>query len=192
MNTLLKHFALVLLATASTAHATGNVHGSFFTRYHVDLSARRANGSPIHPTFTLPSGVGPVPYEAFTVAADAAGAGACWKVSAIRFSGTAEQKMWIEATPGNWVSLADDVVNVLDPGAYIYTESAQPTVIRIADYTAYVPTEQGQFFVTVTAQYNPSESRLMSCDRAATLDGWPYVRISASGAVTFVKRQGSP
>ncbi|MFP2903901.1 hypothetical protein ACLESD_02270 [Pyxidicoccus sp. 3LFB2] len=192
MNPLLKPSALALFLIASTAHATGNQHGSFFLRYFVDLSARSADGTPIHPTFPSPHGFGPIPYEAFTVADDAAGTGSCRKVSAIRLAGAAEQKMWIEATPGNWVSLADDVVNVLDPGAYIYTENTTPKVIRIADFSDYDPAHQGKFFVTVTTYFNPGESRLVTCDREATRTGWPYVRISASGAVTLVWRQGSP
>ncbi len=103
-----------------------------------------------------------------------------------------EQFTAAESTPGNWVSLADDVVNVLDPGAYIYTDYTGGTVIRIADYSAYSPGSQGQFLVCLTAFFHPTQARLAQCDSVAASTGWPYVRISASGAVTFVKRQGSP
>lgn len=191
MNSRFKLFVLALLTAASTATAAGSVYGQFFTRYFVDLGARGGDGSPMHATFTPPGGSAPVPYEVLVVAAEFAGSGTCWKVAAIR-TGNAEQKMWIESSPGNWLSLADDIVNTLDPGAYIYTESPAGTVIRIADYGAYAPGSQGRFLVTLTSEFYPHESRLATCDRFASSDGWPYVRISATGAVTFVRRQGYP
>jgi hypothetical protein len=193
MKVVLKLAALALLTTASAVHALGNVHGGFFVRYDVDLGAKSGTGSPLHPTFTTPYFGTTVPYETLTIAADVGATGTCWKVSAIRFGTTgAEQKMWIESTPGTWVSLADDVVNTLDPSAYIYTESTTPKVIRIADFTSYAPGSQGTFSVTLNSLYYPSESRLESCDRFASMNGYPYVRISASGVVSFVRRQGAP
>lgn len=191
MNSRLKLSLLALLTVASTASATGNVYGQFFVRYWVDLGARAGDGSPMFATFTPPGGSAPVPYEVLTVAADYAGFGTCWKVSAIR-SGSAEQKMWMESSPGNWVSLADDIVNTLDPSAYIYTESTTEILIRVADYGAYAPGSQGRFLLTLTGQYYPSESPLTTCDRFANTNNWPYVRVSATGVVTFVRRQGYP
>ncbi|WP_163997712.1 hypothetical protein [Pyxidicoccus caerfyrddinensis] len=183
--------ALAAFATASTALA-GEVNGQFFARYYVDLNSRSPSGTPIYSTFIPPGGSTPIPYETFTIADSVAGVGTCWRVSAIRLGTSAEQKMWIQATPGNWVSLADDVVNTLDPSAYIYTANPNETVIRIADYSAFAPGSQGQFLVTLDSIFYPPETRLQSCDRFALSSGWPYVRISASGAVTFVKRQGYP
>jgi hypothetical protein len=182
---------LVLLTAASTALATGHVYGPFFVRYFVDLGARGGDGSPMYQTFIPPGFTAPVPYEALVVAADYAGSGTCWKVAAIR-TGSAEQKIWIESTPGTWVSLADDTVNTLDPGAYIYTEYANGTSLRVADYGAYAAGSQGRFFLTLTSHFYPAETRLATCDRFASSDGWPYVRISSTGAVTFVRRQGYP
>lgn len=191
MKVFLKLSVLALFTAASNAWA-GSVYGPFFARYYVDLNAQSPAGTPLFPTFTSPNTGTPVPYETFTVADSVSSTGTCWKVAATRLGSTAEQKMWIESTPGTWVTLADDVVNTLDPGAYIYTEKPTETVIRIADYRTYAAGTQGQFFVALTSLFYPNETRLQSCDRFALSDGWPYVRISASGAVTFVKRQGSP
>ncbi|QSQ20779.1 hypothetical protein JY651_36950 [Pyxidicoccus parkwayensis] len=191
MKSFLKLSALVLFAAASSAMA-GSVYGPFFARYLVDLNAHSPTGTPLYPTFTPPGASAPVPYETFTVADSVSNTGTCWKVAATRLGSTAEQKMWMESSPGTWMSLADDVVNTLDPGAYVYTERSTETVIRIADYRAYTTGSQGQFFVALTSLFYPNETRLQSCDRFAAADGWPYVRISASGVVTFVKRQGSP
>jgi hypothetical protein len=191
VKTFWKLSALVLFATASTALA-GSVNGSFFSRYLVDLNSRSPSGKPIYPTFIPPGGSTPVPYETFAIADDVSRTGSCWRVSAGRIGTSAEQKMWMESTPGTWVSLADDVVNTLDPSAYIYTEYPNDVVIRIADYSAYAPGSQGEFVVSLDSRIFPNETRLQSCDRFALSSGWPYVRISASGAVTFVKRQGYP
>jgi hypothetical protein len=191
VKTFWKLSALVLFATASAAQA-GSVNGPYFSRYYVDLNSRSPSGTPIYSTFIPPGGSTPIPYETFAIADSVGGSGSCWKVSAIRVGTSAEQKMWMESTPGTWVSLADDVVNTLDPSAYIYTENPNETVIRIADYSAYAPGSQGQFLVNLNSQFYPHETRLQSCDRFALSSGWPYVRISASGAVTFVKRQGYP
>jgi hypothetical protein len=182
---------LVLLTAASTALATGHVYGQSFVRYWVDLGARGGDGSLMYPTFTPPGFTAPVPYEVLVVAGEYTSAGACWKVAAIR-SGNSEQKIWIESTPGNWVSLADDTINTLDPGAYIYTEYPTGTILRVADYGPYATGSQGRFFLTLTGHAYPHETRLATCDRMAAFDGWPYVRISSTGAVTFVKRQGYP
>lgn len=182
---------LVLLTAASTALATGEVYGQFFMRYFVDLGARGGNGSPMYQTFVPPGFTAPVPYEVMVVASEYTGAGTCWKVSAIR-TGSAEQKMWIESSPGTWVSLADDVVNTLDPSAYIYTEYTTGTVLRVADYGPYAVGSQGQFLLTLNSLYYPPETRLATCDRFASSNGYPYVRISSTGAVTFVRRQGYP
>ena len=40
--------------------------------------------------------------------------------------------------------------------------------------------------------FHPTQARLAQCDSVAASTSWPYVRISAPGAVTFVKRQGAP
>ncbi|MCY1017447.1 hypothetical protein [Pyxidicoccus sp. MSG2] len=191
MKAFWKLSALVVFVTASAAQA-GSVYGPFFSRYYVDLNSRSPSGTPIYPTFISPNSGASVPYETFAISDSVSGTGSCWKVAAIRIGSTAEQKMWMESTPGTWVSLADDVVNTRDPGAYIYTEKPNDTVIRIADYAAYAAGSQGQFFVSLTSLFYPNETRLQSCDRFALSDGWPYVRISASGALTFVKRQGYP
>jgi hypothetical protein len=191
MKPLLKLSALALLAAASTA-AAGEVYGPFFTRYSVDLGALSRTGAPQHETFIPPGGSAPVPFALLTVANSYRGPGTCWSAAATRIGGLAEQKMWIQSTPGTWVSLADDVVNSLDPAAYIYTEYETPTVIRIADYAEYAPGSQGQFQLALTSHFYPHETALQSCDRIANSAGWPYVRISATGAVTLVRRQGSP
>jgi hypothetical protein len=176
--------ALVSLAAlTSQAFANGDVYGQYFARYRVDLGAKNGDGSAMFATFSNPRGQ-VVPYEIFTIGAMNS-TGACWRVSAI--SSLDDEQMWIEQTPGSWVSLSDDSINAHDPSAYIYTTSTNPTVVRIGDYNNVAT--KGRYLTTLDSLVFPNETALQSCDRMSA--GKPYAKYDGAGAVTIVRRQGN-